>query len=282
MKSTDPCEPAKRSQRRAILDAQEQEPTQKNRKTKADYRAEITPADAPTRQELGFNTSIIEETIATGPAGVRQAQRVALRLAKQFQQEAIDHWRKETDWLKNSDGSTRACARYAMVWRPRFLAALSMCHSVELACRHVKLCPDTAYYHRAHDTQFAEQWDKAREEGIEMLHARAFQRALEGDLEPVFYMGKPVAYIKKFDSKLQIELLRAYKPDTFKTPGTGQVTVNPGPSLLVLTEEDRAKLIEARRQALALMPNTREEAEERARLSQCQQTAATTYDPPSA
>src|SRR5262245_14159935 len=47
--------------------------------------------------------------------------------------------------------------------------------------------------------------------GIEMLHARAFQRALEGDLEPIYYMGVVVGYIRKFDTKLQIEMLRAYK-----------------------------------------------------------------------
>lgn len=241
----------------AYEDREEEDFTPKRRKTKADYRAEITPAPAPTPKELGFNTTIIEDTIAAGPAGLRQAQRIALKFAKQFQQEAIDHWRKETDWLKNSDGSTRACARYAMVWRPRFLAALSMCHSVELACRHVKLCPDTAYYHRAHDPQFAEQWDQAREYGIEMLHARVFQRALEGDCEPIVYMGVVVGWVKKYDSKLQIEMLRAYMPDRFKTPGGASVSIATRGDILVLTEAQRARIMEKRRQALLAMPTTR-------------------------
>jgi hypothetical protein len=100
-----------------------------------------------------------------------------------------------------------------------------MCHSPELAARHTRVSCQTAYYHRKHDPEFAKQWDEAREYGIEMLHARAFQRALEGDLEPVYYMGVVVDYVRKFDSRLQIEMLRAHRPDKFKTAG---VSVNVG------------------------------------------------------
>ena len=60
---------------------------------------------------------------------------------------------------------------------------------------------------------------------LDLLHARVFQRCLEGDLGPVYYMGEPVGYIRKFSDKLQIELLRAYRPDQFKTPGTN-VNIN--------------------------------------------------------
>jgi hypothetical protein len=80
-----------------------------------------------------------------------------------------------------------------------------------------------------------------REYGIEMLHARAFQRALEGDVEPVHYMGVPVGYVRKFDSKLQIEMLRAYRPDRFKTPGT-QVNIGTRGDIFVLTEDQRHEL----------------------------------------
>jgi hypothetical protein len=106
-----------------------------------------------------------------------------------------------------------------------------------------------AYYHRKHDPEFAKQWDEAREYGIEMLHARAFQRALEGDIEPVYYMGVPVGYIRRFDSKLQIELLRAYKPDKFRT---ARVNVNIGTKgdVFVLTEEQRHELQEINRRRI--------------------------------
>ena len=35
---------------------------------------------------------------------------------------------------------------------------------------------------------------------VDLLEARASQRALEGDLEPLRYTGVPVGYIRKFDA----------------------------------------------------------------------------------
>src|SRR6266550_399469 len=70
---------------------------------------------------------------------------------------------------------------------------------------------------------------------------RAWQRAMEGDVEPVFYMGVPVGYIRKFSDKLQIEMLRAYRPERFKTPGT-QVNIGTRGDVFVLTEEQRHEL----------------------------------------
>ena len=62
-------------------------------------------------------------------------------------------------------------------------------------------------------------WADASRIAVDLLQARAFQRAVEGDLEPIHYMGVVVDYVRKFDSKLQIEMLRARRPETFKTPG---------------------------------------------------------------
>jgi len=54
-------------------------------------------------------------------------------------------------------------------------------------------------------------------------------------------MGVLVDYVRKFDSKLQIEMLRAYRPDRFKTPGT-QVNIGTKGDVFVLTEEQRHEL----------------------------------------
>ena len=221
---------------------EEQDFASRSRKAKADSRAGIAPA---TRPQPGFNTAIIEEAIAAGPAGVRSAQKIAMRHAKKMHEESVDYWRKITEFLKawtdSSDSFYRARARYALVWRPRFLAALSMTHCVQLSCRSAKVSRDTAYEHRKADPEFARQWDEAQEHALDLLHARVWQRSLEGDLEPVFYMGVPVAYIRKFSDKLQIELLRAWKPDRFKTAGV-QVNVATRGDVFLLTEEQRREL----------------------------------------
>jgi hypothetical protein len=100
---------------------------------------------------------------------------------------------------------------------------------------------DTAYEHRKADREFARQWEEAQEHALDLLHARVWQRSLEGDLEPVFFMGVPVAYIRKFSDKLQIELLRAWRPDRFKTAGVN-VNVATRGDVFLLTEEPRAEL----------------------------------------
>jgi hypothetical protein len=213
----------------------------------------ITPVQLPAHKDIGFNTSIVEQAIAAGPAGLRQAQRIALRYARRYQEEAADEWKLETEWLKSFDAVHRARARYARVWRPRFLSALSMCHSPELSARHARISCQMAYYHRKHDPQFATQWEEARDHAVEMLHARVFQRCLEGDLEPIMYMGAPVAYIRKFDSKLQIELLRAWKPDRFKPAGVN-VNVGTRDDVFVLSEEQRHELRKINREWLLTSP----------------------------
>jgi hypothetical protein len=37
--------------------------------------------------------------------------------------------------------------------------------------------------------------EEAKEQAIDLLEGRAWQRALEGDCEPVYYMGVPVGYV---------------------------------------------------------------------------------------
>ena len=144
------------------------------------------------------------------------------------------------------------CARFALVWRPKFLAALSLTRSVILSARAAHVHKDTAYAHRKQDEEFAQQWQEAEADAIELLHALAFQRALEGDCEPILYMGLTVGYVRKYDSRLQIEMLRAHKPDTFKTAG---VQVNIGQqNVFRLTEDQRHRLMDYNRQWLRDTP----------------------------
>jgi len=223
-------------------------------KANADHPAHVKPAPAP---EVGFLTSTVEKAIAAGPAGIHQAQRTALRQAKKYYEDAVDYWRKETDYLKQwsdtGDRFLRARERYARVWRPRFLAALSMINSVRLAARHTRVSRKMVYDHRNKDPEFAKQWDEAIEEALDLLHARVWQRCVEGDVEPVYHMGVVVGYIRKFSDKLQIEMLRAYRPDRFKTAGV-QVNIGGRNNILVLSEDQRHRLMDYNREWLLSTP----------------------------
>jgi hypothetical protein len=105
------------------------------------------------------------------------------------------------------------------------------------------------YRHREQDRDFRAMWEQAQEQALDLLHARVWQRSLEGDLEPVWFMGVPVGYIRKFSDKLQIELLRAWKPDRFKTAGVN-VNIAARGDVFTLTEEQRAELKAINRQWL--------------------------------
>src|SRR5207302_10155827 len=102
----------------------------------------------------------------------------------------------------------RARARAATRWRPRFLKALRMsCNWTDsLKAAHVSY--NTVKLHERNDPDFAAQQREAEEEGAQLLHGVCFKAALEGNLEPVYWQGKIVGHIRKYDSRMQIELLR--------------------------------------------------------------------------
>jgi len=143
--------------------------------------------------------------------------------------------------------------RVAMRWRSRWLAVYAMSGSKVMACRAARVGHSTADYHLKNDVDFAGQAEAAKAHAIDLLFTRAFQRCLEGDIEPVYWQGIVVGHVRKFDSRLQIEMLRALKPDLFKTPGQAPINIDTGNKILVLDEPTRMKLIEKRRQALMAM-----------------------------
>jgi hypothetical protein len=122
----------------------------------------------------------------------------------------------------------------------------------------------TAYFHRRKDPDFAEQWEEAEAHAADLILGRAFQRALEGDCEAIYYKGVVVGHVRRFDTTLQIAMLRAFMPDRFKTPGLQPANINSGQqNILVLDEEMRAKLMQAHREALVDMATTQEGENER-------------------
>jgi hypothetical protein len=230
-----------------------QERSQKRCKTKADYRAEITPTPPLSPQELGPNTLFMQEAINTTPRQIAKAEHIAQKYAAKFGQEFEATWFLETEWLTKLKSINRVRARAAMRWRPRFLAGLALGRTMVFACKAANVAYNTAKYHRAQDRQFDEQCLAAMDYAGELLESRAFQRALEGDVEPIVYMGVVVGHVRKFDSRLQIELLRAYRPDKFKTPGT-QVNIGTKGDIFVLTEEQRHELQRINREWLESTP----------------------------
>jgi len=115
---------------------------------------------------------------------------------------------------QRGERDSRVRVRAVISWRARWLSFYAMGGSKVMACRAARVGHSTADYHLKNDPDFAAQSEAAKAHAIELLHTRCFQRALEKDIEPVYYMGRPVGYNRKFSDKLQIEMLRAWRPDS--------------------------------------------------------------------
>jgi hypothetical protein len=229
-------------------------PGVRHRRDNGPVEFQVSAVPPPTPDQLGTTTALTHTLISGGPADMIKAVHEAAKLSKKFGEEFEAKWLLPTAWLYKLGARNRARARYALVWRPRFLAVLALSRSIILACRSAKVSRPTVDAHRKQDPDFEAQCLAAEEHAVELLHDVAFRRALEGDCEPIFWQGIQVGHVKKYDGRLQVELLRAHLPKKFKTPGTGAPLVaGDNNQVLVMDAATIQKIQAARREALEAM-----------------------------
>lgn len=99
-------------------------------------------------------------------------------------------------------------------WTPArqraFIAALADTGSVKRACRHVNMSPEGAYYLRRQrgSESFRRAWEAALDFGVQRLKDEAFDRALNGQLSPVFVGGKLKGFRRVKNDRLLMFCLR--------------------------------------------------------------------------
>jgi hypothetical protein len=212
--------------------------------------ATLSVADEPSPGTITLHT---EGIIKGGADELVRAHKEAARLSAKFGEEIEAQWCLMTPWLSQLSLTNRARARYAMTWRPRFLATLALSRSQSMASRAAKVSHVTARRHRREDSDFEVQCIAAEEHAVELLHDVTFKSALEGECEPVLWQGIQVGHIIRHDNRLRIEMLRANMPQTFKTPGLKGTTINlpgAGGALVVIGEAERDELVAMRQSAL--------------------------------
>jgi hypothetical protein len=229
----------------------------RHRKDNGPIEYQVQPVPPPRPEQLGQLTLHTETIIKDGPGALAAAHREAARLSVKFGEHFEPQWCLMTNWLRNLRASHRGRerVRYALAWRPRFLATVAMTHSVMAGARNAKVSPQTVALHRREDPDFDAQVIAAQAHCVELLHDVTMRRCIEGDLEPIYWQGIEVGHIKKFDGRLQIEMLRAHMPKVFKTPGT-KVAISTGEgsqNMFICGPEEREQLIALRREALEHM-----------------------------
>jgi hypothetical protein len=99
--------------------------------------------------------------------------------------------------------------------RAAFLDALMKCGTVSYSAIKAKVPRPTIYRWRSADENFAKEWDRALEMGIDALEDEAIRRAMDGMLKPVFHGGKKVGEVRVYSDTLLIFLLKGRKPEKY-------------------------------------------------------------------
>lgn len=113
-------------------------------------------------------------------------------------------------------------------WTPErqraFIGALADTGCVRRAARLVNMAQTNCYtLRRAPGAEgFARAWDAALGQGVRLLKDIAFERAIEGTLEPVIAGGKLIGHRRKFNDALLMFCLRHYGEDA----GGRRTTIN--------------------------------------------------------
>ncbi len=90
-----------------------------------------------------------------------------------------------------------------------FLERLAECGSVAQAARSVGMSRESAYAlrRRADAAAFVQAWDAARALAVEHLTEVAWDRALNGQVRPIYYHGELVGETRHFDNRLLLALI---------------------------------------------------------------------------
>ena len=99
-------------------------------------------------------------------------------------------------------------------WTPArqkaFIGALADTGSVSRAARYVNMSPEGAYYlrRRPGSESFRRAWEAALDLGVQRLKDIAYERAIDGQLSPVFVAGKLKGFRRIRNDRLLMFCLR--------------------------------------------------------------------------
>lgn len=97
-----------------------------------------------------------------------------------------------------------------------FLRFLEDTASITKAAAFAGVDRRTVYTLKDQNKEFAAHLKDSLDVGLDKLEDEARRRAYDGIDEPVFYKGKQVSTIKRYDSILLMFLLKAHRPEKYR------------------------------------------------------------------
>ncbi|WCT73667.1 hypothetical protein PQ455_00090 [Sphingomonas naphthae] len=92
-----------------------------------------------------------------------------------------------------------------------FLAALVKTCNVSASARAAKVSEAHVYRQRAKSPEFRAAWGVALREGYARLELMMLERAISGQVKPVFFGGKQIGEITEYSDRTALALLAAHR-----------------------------------------------------------------------
>ena len=108
--------------------------------------------------------------------------------------------------------------------REAFLDRLRKDPNIAKAARAVGYTRQRMYQMRDEDPAFAEAWNEALLEAIDMAEGEVYRRGVKGTLKPVYQGGAKVGTIREYSDTLLIFLLKAHKPEKYRETSRQELT----------------------------------------------------------
>lgn len=97
-----------------------------------------------------------------------------------------------------------------------FLAAYRELGNIRLACETSGVSRSNHYLWLENDPAYAFAFEAARDDAIDLLEAAARERAKDGVIEPVFYLGNVVGFVRKYSDSLLMFLMKGARPEQYR------------------------------------------------------------------
>lgn len=107
------------------------------------------------------------------------------------------------------------CKKKPITQRQRiiFLDVLRTTGNISASARAANISARAAHGLKAHDDEFSQEWDLAKDESIDELEAALRKRAIEGVEKPVYYAGKECGIQRSYSDSLGMYILKAHRGD---------------------------------------------------------------------
>ena len=101
--------------------------------------------------------------------------------------------------------------------RAAFLAAYRETGNVRVACEAAQISRSSIYRWLAQDPDYAEEFEQAKADAVDVLEAEARRRAVDGVEELVgWYKGQAGGTVRRYSDTLLIFLLKGLKPEVYR------------------------------------------------------------------